>query len=249
MNSLCESNAVSTSLRGRELKDHHWQQNKRVTLSTSLRGRELKDWDNQETREIHRRPPWEVVNWKSFTVIFVIVLVVSTSLRGRELKGKFYSASHGASHVDLLERSWIERSYNGYLIHTNRSTSLRGRELKAYIICMPHRNPVVDLLERSWIESALLCLCLFLQGVSTSLRGRELKEINLLGYKKNYLGRPPWEVVNWKIVCVTTYMQPRKRSTSLRGRELKEMRSHCTCVHIPSTSLRGRELKESLHKK
>ena len=80
------------------------------------------------------------------------------------------------SPVDLLERSWIESK-----------------------LCLVSRRVYnVDLLERSWIER-LSWYDLSLTGVqSTSLRGRELKDICCRFTHYLFPRRPPWEVVNWK---------------------------------------------------
>ena len=81
----------------------------------------------------------------------------------------------------------------GYLL----STSLWGRELKGSSSAGSAPDQPVDLLVRSWIERALKRPDRR-QVQSTSLWGRELKDSQ---WRKMdiALGRPPCEVVNWKI--------------------------------------------------
>ena len=83
----------------------------RIFSSTSLWGRELKD-DTIRSRFclIISRPPCEVVNWKVKGVQSVTKVTVSTSLWGRELKDNIDAHATASRNVDLLVRSWIERT-------------------------------------------------------------------------------------------------------------------------------------------
>ena len=108
-----------TDMRGMvDLLERSWIE-RRVNLnrvqsflsSTSLRGRELKDLSQRITAGTHRRPPWEVVNWKTLGNRYLQYSVSSTSLRGRELKDILIFWILLLNVVDLLERSWIERRY------------------------------------------------------------------------------------------------------------------------------------------
>ena len=145
---------MSTSLRGRELKDPAVRQvhaGNRVDLLErswierifSISAIFIPLVDLLERSWIERsfhmprcrprscRPPWEVVNWKINYALLAGGFETSTSLRGRELK-----------------EYKTPKINNGIL-----STSLRGRELKGRDNGMTSDHKV-DLLERSWIESS-----------------------------------------------------------------------------------------------
>ena len=164
-----------------------------------------------------RRPPCEVVNWK-FNAFPCFLIAV----------------------VDLLVRSWIERSNRTENAFKRLSTSLWGRELKEIKQSNSEKNigrPPCEVV--NW-KTFVKCVAIIqtsrppcevvnwkaavtavvTEGVkSTSLWGRELKVLILVISTRDY-SRPPCEVVNWK-----TMMEYRKelslKSTSLWGRELK----------------------------
>ena len=163
--------------------------------STSLWGRELKVVDLLLQHFGQGRPPCEVVNWKILRVISwryeggrppceVVNWKNQKSVGGRHEKSRppcevvnwktEEQAQEIRSHVDLLVRSWIERSLICKYLQTIRSTSLWGRELKERRLCV-----------------------ISIAGQSTSLWGRELKVLY-----SHHLPicrcRPPCEVVNWK---------------------------------------------------
>ena len=252
----------STSLWGRELKDHDSSRQGLSPWSTSLWGRELK-----VLYRIELIPSLAVDllvrSWiERLMILTALQKTQSTSLWGRELKdhdpdvpwepdgstslwGRELKVETGLlavflGHVDLLVRSWIERFKKPLLSYW----------------------PKVDLLVRSWIERQhrpyQKC-----STASTSLWGRELKELSN-GLLHGIHRRPPCEVVNWKFPTKKSLLSP-SRSTSLWGRELKgfpwiwrkwrKSRPPCEVVNWKtesylkdkvesmSTSLWGRELK------
>ena len=124
--------------------------------------------------------------------------------------------------VDLLVRSWIERSGYGQIY-----------------IWKP-----VDLLVRSWIERCDAVDLIVASVSSTSSWGRELKESCRAQYSR-LRRRPPREVVNWKVNEIVNN-KISSASTSSWGRELKAISSGKNLKIIPSTSSWGRELKDAL---
>ena len=151
----------STSLWGRELKDQQRMCFDRALLVDLL----VRSWIERQTN------------------IWYVGMLRSTSLWGRELKGSLYLSVRSPVQVDLLVRSWIERSWPISIWN----------------------NLVVDLLVRSWIERYSRChipsshRCRppcevvnwkflwnttgLLPVPSTSLWGRELKDITIISCK------------------------------------------------------------------
>ena len=78
------------------------------------------------------------------------------------------------------------------------STSTRGRELKKDMETTRTHQCIVDLHERSWVEK-LLHEREVTNWSSTSTRGRELKSDICTQSRLWISGRPPREVVSWKM--------------------------------------------------
>ena len=124
-----------------------------------------------------RRPPCEVVNWKNYRL-----------LRRRR-----------RSKVDLLVRSWIERTLPASTFaerYRRPPCEVVNWKTTVHAVWVQIR---VDLLVRSWIERSL------------RLQNHSQKT-----------GRPPCEVVNWKNI-LRSVSNFHLRSTSLWGRELKDV--------------------------
>ena len=188
-------------------------------MSTSLWGRELKGpiyWKTGKCRK--RRPPCEVVNWKKREIVRFKQTVCRPPCEVVNWK-TFMELSSSKIDVDLLVRSWIERSFHSPVHFPPLSTSLWGRELKGPL-CGPLQTlqgstslwgrelkdhgwtsdipgPQVDLLVRSWIESNISILPLKNNPVDLLVRSW-IERIVLSLIFCALVSRPPCEVVNWK---------------------------------------------------
>ena len=145
---------LSTSLWGRELKDHDVARQEIVAASTSLWGREL----------------------KAVMVVDGVISSVSTSLWGRELKDHLSLLLLLPDTVDLLVRSWVER----LPVHSDFSSHFVDLLVRSWVERYPLASRIffdeVDLLVRSWVERMITKQSISTVA-STSLWGRELKEI------------------------------------------------------------------------
>ena len=143
--------------------------------STSLWGRELKDYSYRITKHINRRPPCEVVSWKTNNFSCDAFRWCRPPCEVVSWK-KLVTIQKIETEVDLLVRSWVER-WTKIRVDWISWVDLLVRSWVERMITLYLKNrKIVDLLVRSWVERMKWQVKCCYHG-STSLWGRELKDL------------------------------------------------------------------------